>query len=229
MYEEIAQGRETISLGGGRDVATRAYVASFNLRGQMQEKLVGALSGGERGRVHLAKTLLDGCNLLILDEPSNDLDVDTLRSLEEARCTDPRGPTPTCTDLHERTAHQALHDFAGSALVVSHDRWFLDRVCTHTLAFEQSGQVIPCTQTYGVDLSIYPVRPASMPSCLARYLHAPRGRLNSSRAPSPTTTRGASGGAARSHSKTVRSASGAASRGDSATSRRAARGVPRQR
>ena len=95
VYDEIAQGRETISLGGGREVATRAYVASFNLRGQMQEKLVGALSGGERGRVHLAKTLLDGCNLLILDEPSNDLDVDTLRSLEEARCTDPRGPPPT--------------------------------------------------------------------------------------------------------------------------------------
>ena len=142
-------------------------------------------------------------------------------------CTDPRGPTPTCTDLHERTAHQALHDFAGSALVVSHDRWFLDRVCTHTLAFDQSGQVIPCTQTYGVDLSIYPVRPASMPSCLARYLHAPRGRLNSSRARSPTTTRGASGGAARSHSKTVRSASGAASRGDSARVAHGARAAAR--
>ena len=102
MYDEIAQGRETISLGGGREVATRAYVASLNLRGQMQEKLVGALSGGERGRVHLAKTLLDGCNLLILDEPSNDLDVDTLRSLEEARCTDPHGPhrlRPTHTNV----------------------------------------------------------------------------------------------------------------------------------
>ena len=118
MYEEIAQGRETISLGGGREVATRAYVASFNLRGQMQEKLVGALSGGERGRVHLAKTLLDGCNLLILDEPSNDLDVETLRSLEEA-----------------------LLDYAGSAIIVSHDRFFLDRVCSHTLAFEDGGHV----------------------------------------------------------------------------------------
>ena len=85
----------------------------------MQEKLVGNLSGGERGRVHLAKTLREGRNLLLLDEPSNDLDVDTLRSLEDA-----------------------LADFAGSAIVVSHDRWFLDRVCTHTLSFEQMGQVV---------------------------------------------------------------------------------------
>ena len=112
VYEEISQGLPTIELGG-REVNVRAYVAAFNLRGAMQEKLVGSLSGGERGRVHLAKTLREGCNLLLLDEPSNDLDVDTLRSLEEA-----------------------LGDFAGSAIVVSHDRWFLDRVCTHTLAFE---------------------------------------------------------------------------------------------
>ena len=80
----------------------------------MQEKIVGNLSGGERGRVHLAKVLREGCNLLLLDEPSNDLDVDTLRSLEEA-----------------------LQDFAGSAIIVSHDRWFLDRVSTHTLSFEE--------------------------------------------------------------------------------------------
>ena len=103
---------------GGRSVNIRAYVAAFNLKGPMQEKSVGSLSGGERGRVHLAKTLRMGCNLLLLDEPSNDLDVDTLRSLEEA-----------------------LSDFAGSAIVVSHDRWFLDRVCSHTLAFEPDGNV----------------------------------------------------------------------------------------
>uniref|UniRef100_A0A7S2DH67 ABC transporter domain-containing protein n=1 Tax=Haptolina brevifila TaxID=156173 RepID=A0A7S2DH67_9EUKA len=112
VYEEISQGIDTMVLGG-REVNVRAYVAAFNLRGSMQEKSVGSLSGGERGRVHLAKTLREGCNLLLLDEPSNDLDVDTLRSLEEA-----------------------LTDFAGSAVVISHDRWFLDRVCTHTLAFE---------------------------------------------------------------------------------------------
>ena len=101
---------------GDRDVNVRAYVSTFNLRGRTQEKKINMLSGGERGRVHLAKTLREGCNLLLLDEPSNDLDVETLRSLEEA-----------------------LQDFAGSALVVSHDRWFLDRVCTHTLAFEPHG------------------------------------------------------------------------------------------
>jgi sulfate-transporting ATPase len=117
VFEEISQGLETITMGG-QEVSLRLYVAAFNLRGQMQEKRVGSLSGGERGRVHLAKTLRAGCNLLLLDEPSNDLDVDTLRSLEEA-----------------------LSDFAGSAIVVSHDRWFLDRVCTHTLAFEPDGKV----------------------------------------------------------------------------------------
>merc|ERR1719284_2078057 len=99
---------------GGREVSMRAYVAAFNLKGTMQEKLVGSLSGGERGRVHLAKTLRKGCNLLLLDEPSNDLDVDTLRSLEES-----------------------LLDFPGAAIVVSHDRWFLNRVATHILAFEE--------------------------------------------------------------------------------------------
>ena len=101
---------------GDRDVNVRAYVSTFNLRGPTQEKKIDMLSGGERGRVHLAKTLREGCNLLLLDEPSNDLDVETLRSLEEA-----------------------LQDFAGSAVIVSHDRWFLDRVCTHTLAFEADG------------------------------------------------------------------------------------------
>ena len=117
VYEEISQGVDTITLSG-REVNARAYVATFNLKGSMQEKKVGSLSGGERGRVHLAKTLREGCNLLLLDEPSNDLDVDTLRSLEEA-----------------------LTEFTGSAVIVSHDRWFLDRVCTHTLSFEPDGGV----------------------------------------------------------------------------------------
>ena len=116
VYEEIAQGGDTMTLGG-REVNVRAYVAAFNLKGPMQEKLVGKLSGGERGRVHLAKTLRGGCNLLLLDEPSNDLDVETLRSLEEA-----------------------LLDYAGSAIIVSHDRFFLDRLCTHILAAEGEGQ-----------------------------------------------------------------------------------------
>jgi len=115
VYQEISQGADTMRMGD-RDVNVRAYVSTFNLRGRTQEKKINMLSGGERGRVHLAKTLREGCNLLLLDEPSNDLDVETLRSLEEA-----------------------LQDFAGSALVVSHDRWFLDRVCTHTLAFEPHG------------------------------------------------------------------------------------------
>jgi len=112
VFQEISQGLETMQLGG-REVNVRKYIAAFNLKGTMQEKAVGTLSGGERGRVHLAKVLRDGCNLLLLDEPSNDLDVDTLRSLEEA-----------------------LQHFAGSAIIVSHDRWFLDRVCTHTLVME---------------------------------------------------------------------------------------------
>jgi len=117
VYEEISQGLDVLTLGD-REVAMRAYVATFNLRGTTQEKLVGNLSGGERGRVHLAKTLRMGCNLLLLDEPTNDLDVDTLRSLEEA-----------------------IGSFAGSVIVVSHDRWFLDRVCDHTLAFHSDGGV----------------------------------------------------------------------------------------
>jgi ATPase subunit of ABC transporter with duplicated ATPase domains len=96
---------------------SRAYVASFNFLGADQQKKVGALSGGERNRVHLAKMLTRGANVLLLDEPTNDLDVNTLRALEEA-----------------------LENFAGCALVVSHDRWFLDRICTHLLAFEGDSQ-----------------------------------------------------------------------------------------
>jgi energy-dependent translational throttle protein EttA len=97
---------------------SRAYVAGFNFLGSDQQKRVGDLSGGERNRVHLAKVLKRGANVLLLDEPTNDLDVNTLRALEEA-----------------------LDDYAGSAVVVSHDRWFLDRICTHILAFEEDGQV----------------------------------------------------------------------------------------
>ncbi len=117
VYEEVAQSEDVIAMGD-RTVHTRAYLAAFNLKGPMQEKQVGALSGGERNRVHLAKVMKRRHNLLFLDEPSNDLDVATLRALEEA-----------------------LRDFPGCAVVISHDRWFLDRVCTHTLAFEGEGKV----------------------------------------------------------------------------------------
>ncbi len=117
VWTEIAGGDETI-LVGGRPRNARSYVASFNFRGGDQQKRVGDLSGGERNRVHLAKLLRRGGNLLLLDEPTNDLDVDTLRALEEA-----------------------LLDFAGCAVVISHDRWFLDRVATHMLAFEGDSKV----------------------------------------------------------------------------------------
>jgi ATPase subunit of ABC transporter with duplicated ATPase domains len=104
---------------GARDVNSRAYVARFNFSGTDQQKKVGALSGGERNRVHLAKMLKEGANVLLLDEPTNDLDVNTLRALEEA-----------------------LENFAGCAVVISHDRWFLDRIATHILAFEGDSKVI---------------------------------------------------------------------------------------
>jgi sulfate-transporting ATPase len=116
VWEEVSGGKERITLGT-REVASRAYVASFNFRGSDQQKRVGDLSGGERNRLHLAKLLRGGGNLLLLDEPTNDLDVDTLRALEEA-----------------------LLDFAGCAVVISHDRWFLDRIATHILAFEGDSQ-----------------------------------------------------------------------------------------
>jgi ATP-binding cassette ChvD family protein len=112
VYEEISQGADTLELGN-RKINARAYCASFNFLGADQQKKVGVLSGGERNRVHLAKTLTEGANVLLLDEPTNDLDVNTLRALEEA-----------------------LEEFAGTAIVVSHDRWFLDRICTHIIAFE---------------------------------------------------------------------------------------------
>jgi energy-dependent translational throttle protein EttA len=118
VWEEISGGRDQIQLGK-REVASRAYVAAFNFKGPDQQKRVGALSGGERNRVHLAKLLKGGANVILLDEPTNDLDVDTLRALEDA-----------------------LLDFAGCAVVISHDRWFLDRIATHMLAFEGDSEVV---------------------------------------------------------------------------------------
>ncbi len=117
VYEEITGGRDDLVVGG-REVNGRAYVASFNFKGSDQQKTVGVLSGGERNRVHLAKVLKENGNVLLLDEPSNDLDVDTLRALEDG-----------------------LESFAGCAVVISHDRWFLDRIATHILAFEGDSQV----------------------------------------------------------------------------------------
>lgn len=117
VWEEISGGQDMLELGN-RKINSRAYVASFNFLGVDQQKKVGTLSGGERNRVHLAKMLTRGANVLLLDEPTNDLDVNTLRALEEA-----------------------LENFAGCAVVVSHDRWFLDRVATHILAFEGESQV----------------------------------------------------------------------------------------
>jgi energy-dependent translational throttle protein EttA len=117
IWEEISDGQETIKLGA-REINSRAYVGRFNFSGPDQQKKVGALSGGERNRVHLAKVLKSGANVLLLDEPTNDLDVNTMRALEEA-----------------------LENFAGCAVVISHDRWFLDRIATHILAFEGESRV----------------------------------------------------------------------------------------
>jgi ATPase subunit of ABC transporter with duplicated ATPase domains len=117
-WEVISDKLDTIRLGS-RDVPSRAYVARFNFSGSDQQKKVGNLSGGERNRVHLARMLKEGANVLLLDEPTNDLDVNTLRALEEA-----------------------LDNFAGCAVVISHDRWFLDRVATHILAFEGDSRVV---------------------------------------------------------------------------------------
>jgi len=127
VYEEISGGHDTIEMGG-RKINARAYVSRFNFRGPDQEKKVGDLSGGERNRVHLAKLLRRGSNVLLLDEPTNDLDVDTLRALEEA-----------------------ILNYAGCVVVISHDRWFLDRIATHILAFEGEAYVHWCEgnfQTY---------------------------------------------------------------------------------
>jgi ATP-binding cassette ChvD family protein len=117
-WEEISGGQEQIMVGK-KEINSRAYLSSFNFKGTDQQKKVGLLSGGERNRLHLARTIMSGGNLLLLDEPTNDLDVDTLRALEEA-----------------------LLDFAGCAVVISHDRWFLDRIATHILAFEGNSEVV---------------------------------------------------------------------------------------
>jgi ATP-binding cassette ChvD family protein len=118
VFEAVSEGKETVNLGG-REINARAYIAKFNIAGPEQQKKVSELSGGIRNRVHLAMMVKQGANLLLLDEPTNDLDVNTMRSLEEA-----------------------LLNFAGSALIISHDRWFLDRVATHILAFEGNSQVM---------------------------------------------------------------------------------------
>jgi ATP-binding cassette ChvD family protein len=118
VWEEISGGQETVMLGT-REVNSRAYVARFNFHGQDQQKKVGNLSGGERNRVHLAKMLKQGANVLLLDEPTNDLDVNTMRALEEA-----------------------LENFAGCAVIITHDRWFLDRIATHILAFEGDSRTV---------------------------------------------------------------------------------------
>ncbi len=118
VWEEITGGKDEVEMGK-RSVPSRAYCSWFNFKGAAQQRKVGSLSGGERNRVHLAKLLKTGCNLLLLDEPTNDLDVDTLRALEDA-----------------------LLNFAGCAVVISHDRWFLDRIATHMLAFEGDSQVV---------------------------------------------------------------------------------------
>jgi ATPase subunit of ABC transporter with duplicated ATPase domains len=118
IWEEISGGQDLIKVGK-YETPSRQYVGRFNFRGAEQQKKIGLLSGGERNRVHLAKMLKDGGNVLLLDEPTNDLDVETLRALE-----------------------QALLEFPGSAVVISHDRWFLDRIATHILAFEGDSQVV---------------------------------------------------------------------------------------
>ncbi|MCB0362133.1 MAG: energy-dependent translational throttle protein EttA [Bdellovibrionales bacterium] len=131
VHDEISDGQDVIALGG-REVPSRAYVSWFNFSGGDQQKKVGSLSGGEKNRLYLAKMLKEGANLLLLDEPTNDLDVNTMRALEDA-----------------------LNEFGGSAIIISHDRWFLDRVCTHTLAFEGDSQVYwypGCYSEYEEDL-----------------------------------------------------------------------------
>jgi ATPase subunit of ABC transporter with duplicated ATPase domains len=118
VYDEISQGRESLRIGK-REINSRAYCGLFQFKGADQQQKVGDLSGGERNRVHLAKLLIEGGNLILLDEPTNDLDVETLRSLEDA-----------------------ILKFSGCIVVVSHDRWFLDRIATHILAFEGNSKVV---------------------------------------------------------------------------------------
>jgi ATPase subunit of ABC transporter with duplicated ATPase domains len=117
VWQEISGGADILTVGNF-EIQSRAYIGRFNFKGTDQQKIVGNLSGGERGRLHLAKTLLQGGNVLLLDEPSNDLDVETLRALEDA-----------------------ILEFPGCAMVISHDRWFLDRIATHIIAFEGDSHV----------------------------------------------------------------------------------------
>ena len=118
VWEAVSDGQDQLKIGN-YEVSSRAYIGRFNFKGTDQQKRVGDLSGGERGRLQLACTLKAGANVLLLDEPSNDLDVETLRALEEA-----------------------LLSFPGCAMIISHDRWFLDRVCTHILAYEGNSEVL---------------------------------------------------------------------------------------
>ncbi|MHA7835345.1 MAG: ATP-binding cassette domain-containing protein, partial [Algiphilus sp.] len=118
VFEEISGGNDILRIGNF-EMPARAYIGRFNFKGADQQKRIGDLSGGERNRLHLAKLLLEGGNLLLLDEPTNDLDVETLRALEEA-----------------------ILDFPGCVMVISHDRWFLDRIATHIMAFEDSGEIV---------------------------------------------------------------------------------------
>ena len=117
VWQEVSGGSDILTIGNF-EIQSRAYIGRFNFKGTDQQKIVGSLSGGERGRLHMAKTLLQGGNVLLLDEPSHDLDVETLRALEDA-----------------------LLEFPGSAIVISHDRWFLDRIATHIIAFEGDSHV----------------------------------------------------------------------------------------
>src|SRR5437773_6055128 len=125
VWEAISNGQDILTVGKF-EMPSRAYAGRFNFKGADQQKIVGNLSGGERGRLHLATTLISGGNVLLLDEPTNDLDVETLRALEDA-----------------------LLDFAGCAVVITHDRWFIDRVATHILAFEGDSQVTWFEGTWG--------------------------------------------------------------------------------
>jgi len=118
VWEAVSDGHDILKIGN-YEVSSRSYIGRFNFKGSDQQKRVGELSGGERGRLHLANTLKQGANVLLLDEPSNDLDIETLRALEDA-----------------------ILSFPGCALVISHDRWFLDRIATHILAYEDDGEIV---------------------------------------------------------------------------------------
>ncbi|KYR02888.1 ABC transporter-related protein [Tieghemostelium lacteum] len=125
IYQEISDGNDTMNMGAGRQIHIREYISNFNFKGSDQDKYIGSLSGGERNRVHIAKMLKKGSNVLLLDEPTNDLDVDVLRNLENS-----------------------LEDFPGTAIVISHDRWFLDRLCSHIISFEGNGKVVVFEGSY---------------------------------------------------------------------------------